>query len=132
METKKITVNKSPERPNGVEIEVVVPKDELEIQVLSYLLEGFLRDAHASGKLKMDLPDRSQLSYQNEGSFLVSSAPGTGSNANGSPYYSPARPLAIVAIQRFGRRFDLAYAEIKQAAFNAAKPTEDTQPAAAQ
>lgn len=129
METKKITVNKSPERPNGVEIEVVVPKDDLEIQVLSYLLEGFLRDAHTGGKLKVELPERYALSYQNEGSFLVSAAPGTGSNANGSPYYSPARPLAIIAIQRFGRRFDLAYAEIKQAAFNTQKPAEDAQPA---
>jgi len=115
MQTKKIKVNRTEQSPEGVEIEVVEPEGDLEVQTLAYLLEGHVRNAKAAGILKMDLPEAFVLKYQSEGSFLMMAAAGAG---GGSPYYAPPRPVAVLAIQKAGNRFDLAYAELKQSAFS--------------
>ncbi|MCC6581130.1 MAG: hypothetical protein IT440_11885 [Phycisphaeraceae bacterium] len=127
MEIKTITVNKTQDRPEGVKLDVVVPQSPLETDLICYLLTGFLRQAQTAGRVKLDLPESFQIRYQSEGSYLVSTAPGS---AHGTPYYAPPRPLAVVAVQRFGKRFDIAYANVSQSAFAArkgsAEPVEES------
>jgi len=120
MQVKTISVNKTAEKPEGVNINVVVPEGQVETDVMNYLLIGFLQSARQGGGLKMDLPDRFMVAHQADGSFLVSSEPGMKTK---SGYYSPPEPLAIVALQQHGKRFDLAYAQIRQNAFQS-RPVE--------
>jgi hypothetical protein len=115
MKTIKVAVNKSPERPDGVEIEVVEPEGQLEQQTLGYLLNGFVRDAAARGSFKLELPELFTIRYQREGSFLLETSP-SGPNVKGSTatYYSPGKPLAVMAIHKLANRMDVVYGEIKQ------------------
>ncbi len=121
MQVKTITVNKTAKNNDGIKIDVVVPQADTEVELLSYLLAGFIRDAHGAGRFKVDLPDQYQVTYQAEGSFLVTTESGVTTTKGSSPFYSPPKPVAVVAIQRFGKRFDLAYAAINQDAFKAQK-----------
>ncbi len=115
MKTIKVAVNKSEERPDGVEIEVVEPEGTLEQQTLGYLLNGFVRDAASRGTFKLDLPEQYTIAYQREGSFLLSTSP-SGPNVRGSSatYYSPGKPLAVLAIHKLANRLDVVYGEISQ------------------
>jgi hypothetical protein len=122
MQIKTITVNKSDKNKEGVKIDVVVPSSDVEIETISFLLAGYIRDAANTGKFKVDLPEQYRLTYQAEGSFLLTTEPGvTAAKSGGSPYYTPPKPVAVVAIQRFGKRYDLAYAAINQEAFKTQK-----------
>ncbi len=129
MQSKKIAVNKNEKQPEGVTIEVIEPENQLETDTLTWLLASYLREQKTAKRLKFELPDSFQLRYQAEGSFLLSTAPGRDTT---SPYYAPPRPLAVLALQRVGRRFDVAYAVIDQQAFATAKTEEgDAKPAQA-
>ena len=122
MQIKTITVNKSEKNKDGVKIDVVVPASDVEIELLSFLMAGYIRDAATNGKCKVDLPDQYRITYQAEGSFLLTTEPGvTAVKSGGNPYYTPPKPVAVVAIQRFGKRYDLAYAAINQEAFKTQK-----------
>lgn len=133
MQIKTITVNKSDKNKEGVKIDVVVPSSDVEIELLSFLMAGYIRDAATNGKFKVDLPDQYRITYQAEGSFLLTTEPGvTATKSGGSPYYTPPKPVAVVAIQRYGKRYDLAYAAINQEAFKTQKaPAPAAAPAAA-
>ena len=126
MQIKTITVNKSDKNTDGVKIDVVVPSADVEIELVSFLLAGFIRDAASTGKFKVELPDQYRITYQYEGSFLITTEPGVAAAAKGnaSPYYTPPKPIAVVAIQRHGKRYDLAYAAINQEAFKTQKPAD--------
>ena len=123
MKTIKISVNKSEQQPEGVEIEVVEPEGDLEARVLSYLLGGFVRDTKSRGVLKLELPDQFNVSYEREGSFVLSSGPAT-PNLSGEvhTYYRPPQPLAVLAIHAVGGRLDVVYGQIGERRPDAAPP----------
>ena len=75
MRTIKITVNKSEDKPEGIEIEVIEPADNQEQRVLAFLLTGYIRDTASRGILKLDLPEQFSVSYEREGSFVVNAGP---------------------------------------------------------
>ena len=113
MKTIKINVNKTEEQPEGIEIEVVEPDNDLEKRVLGFLLTGFVRDTKSRGVLKLDLPDNFAVSYEREGSFIVADGPRT-PNLGGKvhTYYTPSKPLAVMAIHSVGGRLDVVYGEL--------------------
>lgn len=76
MQIKTITVNKTDKNKDGVKIDVVVPASDVEIELLSFLLAGFIRDAASNGKFRVNLPDQYRITYQAEGSFLLTTEPG--------------------------------------------------------
>ena len=106
MKIDKITVNKTDEQPDGVEIQIIKPEDDLQGRVLSYLLVSQIREARRAGKIPYELPDQFTVEHKGEGTFIVSGNVGQGE------YYHPARPLAIVGIQTRGNRFDMIHAQI--------------------
>jgi len=113
MKTTKVSVNKTADKPEGVEINVIEPEDVIEIQVLTYLLQGFVRDAKSRGTFKLELPESFSISYQREGSFLLTSGPQV-PNTQGKvhTYYTPPKPLAVLAIHSRGKQLDVVYGEI--------------------
>ena len=113
MKTIKISVNKSEQQPEGIEIEVVEPENDLEKQVMSFLLSGFVRDTKNRGVLKLELPDQFNVSHEREGSFVLSSGPAS-PNLSGDvhTYYKPPQPLAVLAIHTVGGRLDVVYGQI--------------------
>ena len=131
MQIKTITVNKTEKNKEGVKIDVVVPSSDVEIETLSFLMAGYIRDAAANGKFKVDLPEQYRLTSQAEGSFLLTTEPGvSAAKSGGNPFYTPPKPVAVVAIQRFGKRYDLAYAAINQEAFKTQKAAAPAAPKA--
>jgi hypothetical protein len=108
MKTDKITVNKTPELPDGVDINIVQPEDDLQSGVLSYLLGSAIREADRNGKLNFELPERFNVRHRSDGTFVITTASG-----GDSPLYEPPRPIAIIGIAAKGRRFDLIHAELK-------------------
>lgn len=106
MKAEKINVNKTPQQPNGVEIEIIVPENRMEEGVLGYLLAGFLRDLKRDNRIPYDLPSQLKINHQTQGTFLVS---GTEPNTS---YYEPPKPLAIVGVRHLAGRFDLIHAPI--------------------
>ena len=108
MKTDKITVNKTPEQPDGVEIELVQPEDDLQSSVLSYLLGSAIREAGRNGRLNFELPEQFTVRHRSEGTFVITTASG-----GDSQLYEPPRPIAILGIAARGQRFDLIHAELK-------------------
>lgn len=126
MKTIKVAVNKSEQSPDGVEIQVVEPENELEQKTLAHLLTSYVRDAKAREAFKVDLPDGFTVHYQREGSFVVLSGPTSPNISGPTPtYYNPGKPLAVLAIQTAGNNFDVVYGEI-----GAPAPEAAEQPAA--
>lgn len=128
MKTTKIAVNKSEQQPEGIEIEVVEPENPLEERVLAYLLTGFVRDTKTRGVLKLDLPEQFRVSYEREGSFVLASGPTTPDlGGDVHKYYTPSKPLAVMAIHTIGDRLDVVYGQITpQKPEAAAKGTDAT------
>jgi len=106
VKTERITVNKTPDRPDGVQIELVQPKTDLEANVLMYLLPAKLREAKQTGRLNFVLPDRFEIQHKKDGTFVVSGVLET------TEYYQPPRPLAIVELHRIGATCDIVHAPI--------------------
>lgn len=111
MKTETITVNKTEQNPNGVQIELVQPESKLEEGVLNYLLASFLRDAKKRERVPYALPDNFTVSHQGRGSFLVS-AFAVAQPGETPGYYQPPRPIAVIGVAMFGNRFDVIHAEI--------------------
>ena len=107
MKTDKIRVNRTTEQPEGIEIEIVKPESELQGGVLSFLLQGMLRDLKQRDRVLYELPDQFTVEHRGEGTFVVSAHVGEGQ------FYQQPRPIAIVGIRTVGRRFDLVQAELK-------------------
>ena len=127
MKTIKIRVNKSEEQPDGIEIEVVEPENSLEERVLGFLLTGFVRDTRSRGILKLDLPEQFAVSYEREGSFILSQGPSSPNLAGQvHTYYSPSKPLAVLAIHAVGGRLDVVYGELGKRQAGAAAPAAST------
>jgi hypothetical protein len=112
MKTETITVNKTAQNPDGLQIEIVKPQTSLEQRVLSYLLVGQIKQAKERGALPYDLPENFSVEYLREGTFLASAQ---GAQSPGS-FYEPPRPIAIFGIRTVsgGRRFDLIHADAKR------------------
>lgn len=106
MKIERITVNKTPQTPNGVNIELVQPESDLEAQVLTFLLPAKLREAKKAGRLQFVLPDKFHLEHKKDGTFVISGILGQ------SQYYQPPRPLAIVGLHKVGAGFDIVHAAI--------------------
>lgn len=114
MKTDKITVNKTPDNKDGVEIDLVQPENKMEEGVLTFLLTSFLRDAKAHNRIPYKLPDNFMLTHQGKGSFVVSGfKPGEQENAE---YYQPPKPIAVVGVAQLGNRFDVIHAEVPASA----------------
>ena len=126
MKTQTLTINKTPERPDGMEVEVLAAETELEQQLLCYLLTLYVRDARSQGTLDLEVPDRFTVRYNAEGSLTLLGEPNTGDSA----YYTPAEPRAVFLIRPLGKRFEIGYAPLDAAA-RARRPTPDSSGAGA-
>ncbi len=104
MKTEKININKTPQQPQGIEIEVVVPESKIEEKLLSFLLVSFLRDLKQNNRVPYDLPQRFNVDYRGQGTFLASGFP------EQAAYYEPPKPIAILGIRHAAGRFDLVHA----------------------
>lgn len=112
MKTDKIQVNKTPQTPNGIEVEIVQPESPLEIGVMEYLLTAFVHQARSNKALPYELPDTFTIQHQAAGSFAA-----VGTKADpANPYYQPPRPLAVLAVRKAGNAFDVIHAEVNQPA----------------
>lgn len=107
MKLQKIAVNRSAERPEGVEIEIVQPESPLESRVLSFLLPGLVRDADRNGRMAFKVPDQFTIEHRGEGTFVLRRVGGEGG------FYELPRPMAVLGIRAVGHRFDLVHAELK-------------------
>ena len=103
MKTDKISINKTVEQPDGVEIEIIQPENKMEEGVLSFLLTGFLRDLKRDGRVSYELPERFRIEHRGNGTFVAfGQSDGT--------YYEPPKPLAILGLRHANGRFDLIHA----------------------
>jgi hypothetical protein len=105
MKTEKIQVNKSADRPDGIEVEIVQPETPLEEQVICYLMIGLLRDLKQREAIPYDLPDGFRVQHRSAGTFVL-----VGGGAD-SKYYEPPKPIAILGLRKVdARRLDLLHA----------------------
>lgn len=123
MKTAKITVNKTAERPEGIEIEIVQPENPVEERLLGYLLHPMLLQLKHDNRVPYELPARFKVEHRGSGTFVASSYGGEGA------YYEPPKPFAIVGIRVAGLTFDIIHAEPKLAP--AAAPQAEAVPPAA-
>ena len=107
MKTDRIRINKSPQQPEGIEIELVKPENPTEENLLSFLLTGYLRDLKRDGRLPYELPDKFGVRHQSEGSFVLSGY------YDESKFYEPPQPILIIGIQVRQGRFSLIHAAIQ-------------------
>ena len=117
MKTAKIHVNKTAEKPEGVEIEIVQPAEGLEARVMSYLLANAVREARHDHRIPYKLPTAFHIEHRGEGTFVIVGTPPppeTAAPVAGSGYYQPPRPLAIVGLRAVGQTFELIHAELNQ------------------
>jgi hypothetical protein len=119
MKTAKIHVNKTPEKPDGVEIDIVQPDNAFEGRVISYLLVHAVRQAKHDNRIPYKLPTAFTVDHRGEGTFIIMGTPPppeTAAPVRGGGYYSPPRPLAIVGLRMVGQHFELIHAELNQEA----------------
>jgi hypothetical protein len=107
MKIDRIRINKSPQQPEGIEIELVKPENPNEENLLSFLLTGYIRDLKHDGRLPYELPDKFGVRHQAEGSFILSGY------YDDAKFYEPPQPLLIVGVQFRQGRFSLIHAAIQ-------------------
>jgi hypothetical protein len=110
MKIQTLNVNKTPEQPAGVDIDIVLPENPMEQRLLGFLLTLYLRDVKRERRVTYELPDRFNVNYQGEGRFIAATSPGEGS------YYEPPKPVCLVGLREVGGRFDLIHAPLGQPA----------------
>ncbi len=125
MKTDKIKVNKTPQQPDGIEIELIQPENPMEERLLSFLIQPFLVNLKRENRIPYDLPARFEVQHRGSGTFLA-----TGYFESGT-YYEPPRPIAIVGLRVAGNGFDLIHADANPKPAGAAVAPATTQPAAA-
>jgi hypothetical protein len=129
MKTSKLTINRTPQQPDGVEIDIVQPENPTEQHLLCFLLDGFLRHQVRSGRVVLDLPERFTIEYQGDGGFMVQSMP----QANTSyPYYQPPATVTVLLIRQIGTRFDVIYSSRQDPLAAAAAQGAKAEPTGAQ
>ncbi|MEX2673488.1 MAG: hypothetical protein WD294_15420 [Phycisphaeraceae bacterium] len=115
MKTAKISVNKTADQPEGVEIEIVQPENPLEERFLGFSVRQLLQAARDGERLGFDLPEGFQVMHQREGSYVIAGfsgkKPAEGEKAEPS-YYQPPVPLAVVGLRVVGNQFDLIHAAV--------------------
>jgi len=107
MKLERIRINKSPQQPEGIEIELVKPENSNEENLLAFLLTGFIRDLKHDGRLPYELPEKFGVRHQSEGSFILSGY------YDESKFYEPPAPLLVIGIQARQGRFSLIHASIQ-------------------
>jgi hypothetical protein len=107
MKLDRIRINKSPQQPEGVEIELVKPENSTEENLLAFLLTSYIRDLKHDNRLPYDLPEKFGVRYQSEGTFILSGY------YDQSQYYEPPAPILIVGLQSRQGRFSLIHAPIQ-------------------
>ena len=107
MKLDRIRINKSPQQPEGIEIELVKPENPTEENLLAFLLTGYIRDLKRDGRLPYELPDKFGVRHQAEGSFILSGY------YDETRFYEPPQPLLIIGIQSRQGRFSLIHAPIQ-------------------
>jgi len=131
MKTAKIRVNKTAEKPEGVEIEIVQPETAFEGRVIGFLLSHAVREAKHDNRIPYKLPAAFTIEHRGEGTFVVLGTPPPPQTAvpvQGGGYYQPPRPLAIVGLRVLGQNFELIHAELNPEALK--KAAEVSQPKA--
>ncbi|HEV8292540.1 MAG TPA: hypothetical protein VGP94_11485 [Tepidisphaeraceae bacterium] len=123
MKLDRIRINKSPQQPEGIEIELVKPENPTEENLLAFLLSGYIRDLKREGRLPYELPEKFGVRHQSEGSFILSGY------YDESRFYEPPQPLLIIGIQSRQGRFSLIHASI-QARSRGEQPSSPSQPIA--
>ncbi len=123
MKTDKVRVNKTEQRPDGVELEIVVPENEFETQLLSFAIRGYMEVGRSAKKLPYELPAGYTIEHQSNGSFLIAGHVAKEEN----PYYQPPRPIAVVGVRRVPGGFDIIHADLAPAM----KKQQQAQPAKA-
>lgn len=106
MKIQKISVNRTSDKPKGVEIEIVQPETDIQGRLLAFLLPSMLREAKKNGRLSFELPDQFTVNHQGEGTFVVKAAGKAGG------IYEQPKPIGMVGIRVSGKRFDLVHAGI--------------------
>jgi hypothetical protein len=122
MKLDRIRINKSPQQPEGIEIELVKPENPTEENLLAFLLTGYIKDLNHDGRLPYDLPKKFGVRHQSEGSFILSGYVDEGK------FYEPPLPLLIVGIQSRQGRFSLIHAPIQARARGEQKAIEPSPP----
>ncbi len=121
MKVQTISVNRTAEQPNGVQIEIVQPENDVQARLIAFLLPSILREAKQNKRLSFELPAEFSVNHQGEGTFVVKSAVNTGG------IYEPPKPIGMVGVRVVGKRFDLVHApldieKLRQRAAAARKP----------
>ena len=107
MKLDRIHINKSAEKPEGIEIELVKPENPIEENLLAFLLTSYVRDLKHDGRLPYDLPEKFGVRHQSEGSFILSGY------YDETKFYEPPLPLLVLGIQSRQGRFSLIHASIQ-------------------
>jgi len=107
MKIDRIRINKSPQQPEGIEIELVKPENSNEENLLAFLLTGYVRDLKHDGRLPYELPEKFGVRHQSEGTFILSGY------YEQNQFYEPPLPILIVGIQMRQGRFSLIHAPIQ-------------------
>lgn len=123
MKTDRITVNKTAERPEGIEIEIVQPETPLEERLISFMMMPMVRELKRDNRIPYDLPARLKIEHIGNGTFLA-----TGQREG--PYYENPNPIAILGLRIVPNGFDLIHAEPRQRPGEPAAAAPSTQPAA--
>ena len=117
MKLDRIRINKSPQQPEGVEIELVKPENPIEENLLGFLLTGYLRDLQRDNRLPYELPEKFGVRHQAEGSFILSGY------YDETKFYEPPAPLLVIGIQSRQGRFSLIHAAIQARSKGQPQPT---------
>ena len=107
MKLDRIRINKSPQQPEGIEIELVKPENSIEENLLGFLLTGYIRDLQRDNRLPYELPEKFGVRHQSEGSFILSGY------YDETKFYEPPAPLLVIGIQSRQGRFSLIHAAIQ-------------------
>lgn len=119
MKTEKVSVNRTKEAPNGVEIEIIKPENELEARAMAFLLGSFVREAKTAGRIPYEMSTKARVQHQADGTFIAV-------GATQDQFYEPDRALAIVGLRAAGPTFDLIHAQITPEMLKAAAEAAKT------
>ena len=120
MKIEKISVNKTPDRPEGIDIDLVKPESGLEGRVMSFLLTSYLRER--KDNFGFSLPERFSVDHRGEGSFVVAGGQGQ------SDLYEPPRPIAVVGVQVRGNRLAVVHGAINPPGSTTPDKEEESEP----
>jgi hypothetical protein len=108
MKTEKIRINKTPDNPEGTELEVVFAENRLEERLLSFLMNVYVREMKRENLIPYEIPNGASVDYRGGGTFVLSGF------LNEGNLYEPPRPIAIFGIRPVDNRFDLIHAPVPQ------------------